>query len=164
MARKKITPTVFEQFINFIRLNDAPEFVGRPKEWILYHSKALKFLRKLRSDRKNSSYWLMASILECQKYCKHEYLTSKNEDMSRLARLKSSDMFECRVWAIAYYLNKLHLSNSFHKVYKKTVAFEIENILKSNYSFHVNKNQCNRPGSGQIPAITTIKTEWLKNI
>lgn len=163
MPRKIHNPSTTEVFINFILLNDGHQFIESPKDWIKFHSKAIKYLHRLRSEGKNA-YKLMVAFLESHKEANQEIDSHKNDEMRTLAKKKSSQLLDLRLWAIAYYLHRKANPQLAKTIYKKTVAHEIREKLIAAYPHLKPQNADFSAGGHLIPKVTTITTEWLKNI
>ncbi len=161
MPRKTYSPTVSQQLINFIRLNDVGSLITNPKKWIKSSSSMLNFLNKLKADEA-SSEMLMEHLLEYEKN-QIQTSTDKNHEMRQLAKLKYSDTLALRVWAITYYQHRIVHSKP-KKIYKKQIAAEIRALLVADYPELTPSRDSRRAEFWQIPNENTIRTEWLKNI
>lgn len=163
MARKIYSPTVGEMLINFIRLNDGRDFIDSPRDWIRHNSRLIKYINKLRAEEKHDSYQLMVAVAEFQKAANTQFHQEKDADMSALAMMKSRRTLELRIWAVTYYLHQVHSMKNV-KVYKKTIAFDIHKKLIDAFPKLTPADEVNSAEYWQIPKVSTITTEWLKNI
>lgn len=140
--------------LTFMLLNDVPDWINNPKEWI---DKSLlnDLFQKNANDKANGD---LLSQMDEEKFGLHRGKEGLESQMqSIVAQIKADKNLAKRTWAYVYYHFRKR-NNPY--ITKDEVAIKIRELLIEYFPEDAPTGKAG--DGGQIPNATTIRTKWLK--
>jgi hypothetical protein len=140
--------------MTFMLLNDVPDWINNPREWI-DKSFLADVAQKIANEKASGT--LLSQMSE-EKFGLHYGRKGHESQMQSIAaQIKADKNLPKRIWANVYYQH--HQKNNPY-ITKEEVAIKIRELLIEFFPEDAPTGKA--IGGGQIPNVTTIRTKWLK--